>query len=242
MKIAILGYGKMGKAIEEIAAQKGHEISFKIDVDDQLHDNIDLSVIDVAIEFSTPEQAAKHVQACFDKDVPVVSGTTGWNEELEAARKYCIENSKSFFYASNFSVGANIFFRISSEMALMMNDQDQYDPVITEVHHTEKIDSPSGTAILLAEDMIKNLGRKSRWTNEESTDKEDLVIQSLRKVNVAGTHTVNYKSDVDDIEIKHTAHSRAGFAEGALHAAEWLIGKEGFFDMNDLLNFRLNKR
>jgi len=237
MKIALLGYGKMGKTIEAIALKKGHEIILKIDKDNvaELTDK-NLSKADVAIEFSTPQTVYNNILQCFKNNIPIVVGTTAWQDKLEDVIHQCKTKDQTLFYASNFSIGVNIFFQINKKLAKLMESQSQYDVQMEEIHHLEKLDSPSGTGITLAEGILENISRKSNWVNDSSTKLNELSIISKREANVPGTHTIFYNSDVDSIEIKHTAHSRAGFASGAVLAAEWLIGKKGIFGMNDLLN------
>lgn len=238
MKIALIGYGKMGRAIEEIAEQKGHEVVYRIDVDSR--DILDKGIagqVDVAIEFSTPQTAYANIMKCFDSRVSVVCGTTGWLDKLDEVRRRCQEEKQAFLYASNFSVGVNIFFQLNTYLARLMDSQEQYEVSMEEIHHKQKKDSPSGTAITLAEQIIDSLSRKTSWVNEFSSDPESINIVSKRINPAAGTHIVRYTSEVDDIEIRHTAHSRKGFASGAVTAAEWILGKEGFFTMKDVLGF-----
>ena len=235
MKIALIGYGKMGKAIEEIALQKGHTICLTIDLynlEDLTKEN--LQKADVAIEFTSPENAANNILQCFDAGVPVVCGTTGWLNNLSKVKEICIEQNGSFLYASNFSIGVNIFFELNKKLAELMSKQD-YNITIEETHHTQKKDAPSGTAITIAEQIIKELSHKKQWVNQESNNAEDLSIISHRIDPAAGTHAVKYSSDVDNIEIIHTAHSRKGFANGAVLAAEFIRGKKGIFSMKDVL-------
>lgn len=235
MKIALIGYGKMGKAIEEIALQKGHTICLTIDLynlEDLTKEN--LQKADVAIEFTSPENAANNILQCFDAGVPVVCGTTGWLNNLSKVKEICIEQNGSFLYASNFSIGVNIFFELNKKLAELMSKQD-YKVTIEETHHTQKKDAPSGTAITIAEQIIKELSHKKQWVNQESNNAEDLSIISHRIDPAAGTHAVKYSSDVDNIEIIHTAHNRKGFANGAVLAAEFIRGKKGIFSMKDVL-------
>lgn len=236
MKIALIGYGKMGKTIEEIALQKGHEIVLKIDLEnkDELTTE-NLQQADVAIEFTGSENAIPNIYKCFDSGIPVVCGSTGWLQHWAAVEKYCIEKNGTFLYASNFSIGVNIFFEVNKRLAALMAKQPAYDVTIEEIHHTQKKDAPSGTAITLAEQVIKEIPRKSSWINEPTTNDELLVISSKRIDPAPGTHTVKYSSGVDDIEIIHTAHNRKGFAGGAVLAAEFLKGKKGMFFMKDVL-------
>ena len=235
MKIALIGYGKMGKAIEEIALQKGHTICLTIDLynlEDLTKEN--LQKADVAIEFTSPENAANNILQCFDAGVPVVCGTTGWLNNLSKVKEICIEENGSFLYASNFSIGVNIFFELNKKLAELMSKKD-YKVTIEETHHTQKKDAPSGTAITIAEQIIKELSHKKQWVNQESNNAEDLSIISHRIDPAAGTHAVKYSSDVDNIEIIHTAHNRKGFASGAVLAAEFIKDKKGIFTMRDVL-------
>ncbi len=240
MKIALLGYGKMGKEIEKIALERGHEIVVKIDVEsDWTNAKTLLASADVAIEFSTPQSTIQNIFHSFDVNVPVVVGTTGWMEQLDHVKQVCEKNGQTLFYASNFSIGVNLFFEINNKLALMMKKQDGYNVTMEEIHHTEKLDSPSGTALKLAEGIIEKYDRKKSWVNE-ATDKEDVLgIVSKRIDKVPGTHTVTWTSDIDDIELKHTAHNRKGFALGAVMAAEWVRDKRGVFTMHDMLSFMM---
>jgi 4-hydroxy-tetrahydrodipicolinate reductase len=234
MKILLLGYGKMGKAIEKIAVERGHEIVGRIDESNR---HTIPTNADVAIEFSQPEGAYENVRFCLENNIPVLCGTTGWLDkkaEIEILTKSC---NGTFFYASNFSVGVNLFFKLNEQLAKMIKNFNQYDVSIDEVHHTEKKDAPSGTAITLAEGIIKNNSSKRKWVKSESKSKEDLVITSFRIDQVPGTHLVKYASPLDDIEIRHTAHSREGFARGAVLVAEWLPSKKGVLGMEDFLQF-----
>lgn len=235
MKIVLVGYGKMGKTIEKIALQRGHEIAARIDVDNQHEFNT--VTADVAIEFSHPDAAFNNVKRCIELNIPVVCGTTGWLERKPEIEKLVKEKNGSFFYASNYSLGVNIFFKLNEHLATMLKGFDAYNVSMEEIHHTEKRDAPSGTAITLAEGIIKNLSRKQKWINQESNKPEDLAITSLRIGQVPGTHTVKYTSAIDDIEIKHTAHTREGFALGAVMVAEWIRSKKGVLNMDDFLKF-----
>ena len=248
MKLALLGYGKMGKTIEKIAVDRKHEIVLKIG-----HDNIheltveNLQLADVVIEFSTPSTVLYHIEQCFSAGVPVIVGTTGWYQELEQVKRQCLARSGALLYASNFSVGVNIFFHASRVLARLMNKYPYYDVQVEEIHHTQKLDAPSGTAITIAEGILENLERKKEWVNvlTAADDKpagdpiknEQLLIESFRIDSVPGTHTVIYDSDVDSIEFKHTAYNRNGFALGAVIAAEWLKEKQGFYSVHDMFNF-----
>jgi len=234
MKILLLGYGKMGKTIERIALERGHEIVGRIDVDNRT--NIPTNA-DVAIEFSQPEGAFNNIRFCLENNIPVVCGTTGWLEKKAEVEKLTKSCNGTFFYASNYSIGVNIFFRLNEQLGKLMKSFSQYDVGIDEVHHTEKKDAPSGTAITLAEGVIKNFSSKKQWVKKETNKPEDLMITSFRIDQVPGTHLVKYTSAVDDIEIRHIAHSREGFASGALQVAEWLPGKKGVLSMEDFLQF-----
>jgi 4-hydroxy-tetrahydrodipicolinate reductase len=235
MRIALIGYGKMGKAIEEIALQKRHTISLKINAknaDELTKEN--LQNADVAIEFTSPQTAAQNIIKCFEAGVPVICGTTGWLDKLEQIKKVCEDKKGTFLYASNFSIGVNIFFEVNKKLADLMSKQN-YNVAITETHHTQKKDAPSGTAITLAEQILNALPHKKKWINEESNNKEELPIISNRIDPAPGTHSILYKSEVDDIEIIHTAHNRKGFAAGAVLAAEFIKDKKGIFTMQDVL-------
>lgn len=235
MKIILLGYGKMGKTIEKIALQRGHEISARIDVGNQ-HE-FEHATGDVAIEFSHPEAAYDNVAMSIRKGIPVVCGTTGWLSQKHEIDALCTELGGAFFYASNFSLGVNLFFKLNEYLARIMDSFPVYDVEMDEVHHTQKKDAPSGTAISLAEGVIRNLKRKKKWVNQETGTDTDLLIKSFRIADIPGTHVVKYASPVDDIEIKHTAHSREGFATGAVLVAEWIKGKKGSLTMDDFLKF-----
>jgi len=249
MKIALLGYGKMGKIIEKIATDRKHEIVLKID-----HDNLheltaeNLRKADVAIEFTMPGSVLGNIAKCFEAGTPVVVGTTGWYDELESIKQQCEENNSTLLYATNFSVGVNIFFKINKILAKLMNNYPYYDVQVEEIHHTQKLDSPSGTAITIAEGIIENIDAKKDWLNVLTTDdnktegnisQNELLIESLRIDSVPGTHTVIYDSEVDSIEFKHTAHNRNGFALGAVLAAEWLQDKKGFHSVQDMFDFSI---
>ncbi|MDF0715788.1 4-hydroxy-tetrahydrodipicolinate reductase [Muricauda sp. 334s03] len=231
MKIGLFGYGKMGRMIEQIAQDRGHSIVAKIDDPSQ---EVDYSSMDVAIDFSTPEAAFDNITNCFKSNVPVISGTTGWLDRFEEAIKICEEHKSAFIYASNFSLGVNIFFELNKHLAKMMGELNQYKVSMEEIHHTQKLDAPSGTAITLAEGIIENTSYQD-WKLDESGDKT-ISIKSVREGMVPGTHSIAYKSSVDTIEIKHEAHNREGFALGAVIASEWIQGKTGVFSMKDVLN------
>ncbi len=238
MKIALIGYGKMGKEIEKIAIKRKHEILFKFDVSNKDDFTIkNLKKTDVAIEFTQPESAYKNYLKCFEANIPIVSGTTGWLDKLPNVKSQCEQNNQTFFYASNFSLGVNIFFKLNKNLAKLMNNVEAYDTSISETHHTEKKDAPSGTAISLAEDLIKNFNKKQIWVKENAVNDTELVIRSIREDKVPGLHTIKYESDVDYIEITHSAKNRKGFALGAVLAAEFTQNNKGFLTMNDLLDF-----
>jgi 4-hydroxy-tetrahydrodipicolinate reductase len=235
MNIILLGYGKMGRIIERVAVERGHTITARIDRDNSA--DLALAQGDVAIEFSHPDAAFDNVHACLRKGVPVVCGTTGWLARKPEIEHLCQENDGTFFYASNFSVGVNIFFKVNEYLAKMLNNFSEYDVEMDEIHHTEKRDAPSGTAITLAEGVMRHMNRKRAWVNGDSEKPEDLIIKSFRIAQIPGTHVVKYSSVIDDIEIKHTAHSREGFAKGAVHVAEWIRNKKGVLSMDDFLKF-----
>jgi 4-hydroxy-tetrahydrodipicolinate reductase len=237
LRIALIGYGKMGKAIEEIALTHSHVIVLKID-----HENLadftkeNLTKADVAIEFTGPESALENIKKCIEWHVPVVSGSTGWTEKLPEVRSMCEQGNSALLYASNFSIGVNIFFELNRKLASLMSKRNEYSVSMEEIHHTQKKDAPSGTAITLAETIIENVEVKSGWVNSESNSPGELSIISKRIDPAAGTHSIKYSSSVDDIEIIHTAHNRKGFALGAVLAAEYIVGKKGFFSMKDVLD------
>lgn len=236
MRIALLGYGKMGKAIEDIAIGKEHEMVLKIDENntaDFTKENI--SKADVAIEFTNPHSAYDNICRALEFGIPVVSGSTGWTDRMDGIIKLCKEKNGTFLYSSNFSIGVNIFFEINKQLASLMASHSSYDIHLEEIHHTEKRDAPSGTAISLADQVLSAIKRKKRWVNSESRDLTDLVITSKRIDPAAGTHSVKYSSSIDDIEIIHTAHNRKGFASGAVLAAEFIKDKKGIFKMKDVL-------
>ena len=233
MKIAVLGYGRMGKEIEKIAISRGHEILIKKDIDAL----IDITLADVAIDFSEPGSAFNNISDCIKNNVPVISGTTGWLDKYEDAVILCKKEKGAFIYASNFSLGVNIFFELNKQLAKMMRNLEDYRIYMEEIHHTKKLDAPSGTAITLAEGIIEN-SSKENWELGENTSEENIPIVAKRIPDVPGTHAVLYRSEVDSLEIKHTAHSRKGFALGAIVASEWILGKTGVFSMKDVLNIR----
>lgn len=235
MKIILLGYGKMGKIIERVALERGHTITARIDVDNA--SDFHSAKGDVAIEFSHPDAAFENVKKCVQKKLPVVCGTTGWLSRKPEIEALCHTTGGSFFYASNYSLGVNIFFKVNQYIARMMNNFPEYEITMDEIHHTEKKDAPSGTAITLAEGILQHVDRKKQWVGEKTGKPEDLFIESFRIDQVPGTHIVSYESSIDDIEIKHIAHSREGFAKGAVMVAEWLKDKKGVFTMDDFLKF-----
>ncbi len=238
MIIALIGYGKMGKTIESIALQRGHSVNLKIDIDSQAaFTKENLQQCDVAIEFTGPRSAKENILKCIDAGIPVVSGSTGWLENRHEVDNLCKEKNGTFLYASNFSVGVNIFFEVNKKLAQLMKGHAAYSISMEEIHHTQKKDAPSGTAITLAEQIMQELPRKKKWVNEFSDNPEDLVITSKREDPAPGTHSIKYSSPVDDIEIIHTAHNRQGFATGAVLAAEFLKGKKGIYKMKDVLGF-----
>lgn len=236
MKIALIGYGKMGRTIERLAPEEGSEVVLRID-QENIQDFALLHTADVAIEFTGPESALENIKRCLDAGVPVVSGSTGWTGRMEEVREYCRNKGGAFFYASNFSVGVNVFFALNRFLAERMNQLSAYDIQLEEVHHTQKLDAPSGTAITLAKDILARVERKKEWVNRPAENPEELSILSRRIDPSPGTHSVTYRSAIDEIEIRHEAFSREGFARGALQAARWLKGRKGSFGMEDLLGF-----
>jgi 4-hydroxy-tetrahydrodipicolinate reductase len=236
MKIALIGYGKMGKEIEKIALDRGHEIVLKIDITNPEDLTIaNLKKADVAIEFTIPASATANYKLCFVAGIPVVSGTTGWLEKLPEVHEQCQTLNGTFFYSSNYSLGVNIFFILNKKLAELMADQKEYSVEMTEIHHTQKLDAPSGTAITLAEGIMENIPEKKAWVNHSTTDAGELGIISEREGQVPGTHIIKYDSEVDYIEITHCAKNRKGLAFGAVLAAEFSVGKKGILTMNDLL-------
>ena len=237
MNIALIGYGKMGHAIEEIAIQKGHNIVCKVGIEnleDRTRENIVKA--DVVIEFSSPDSAYENVMLCLESGVPVVCGSTGWLDKYEQVKKYCEEHKGGLIYASNFSVGVNIFFALNKKLAQLMAPHKEYKVDLKEIHHTQKLDAPSGTAITLAEQIMEKLEYKKKWVNNPSGIENELAIISERTDPAPGTHIINYHSDIDDICITHTAHSRKGFASGSVLAAEFLAKKKtGVYSMKDVL-------
>ena len=236
MKIILLGYGKMGKEIEKIAVDRKHQIILK--VDEHNYASItkeELSKADIAIEFSTPHTVLNNIGKCFAANLPIVVGTTGWYDKADEMKKICNQKNACLFYASNFSVGVNVFFKVNEYLAKMMNNYPEYKISIEEIHHIHKLDSPSGTGISLANQVIQNIPKKTKWVNASTQKENELEIISKRENEVPGTHTVKYLSAIDDIEIMHKAHNRKGFALGAVLAAEFVKGKKGVFGMNDMM-------
>jgi len=232
MKIALLGYGRMGKAIEQIAIERGHAIVAKVDKNENQGN---LSEADVAINFSVPDAAVANIKAAMEKQIPVVCGTTGWLEHLKEVEDYCTQNKSAFIYASNFSVGVNLFFKLNKILAKLMHPHKSYTPQMKEIHHIHKLDAPSGTAITLAEGVFDQ-SEYTGWSIDETKGGTTLPITVERTGEVPGTHSIEYKSDVDSISIQHEAHSRQGFALGAVITAEWIQNKKGIFTMNDVLD------
>jgi 4-hydroxy-tetrahydrodipicolinate reductase len=238
MKIALIGYGKMGKEIEQIALERNHTIPLIIDITNQQDFNDkNLRNVDVAIEFSKPETAAENIRRCFASNVPVVCGTTGWLESFEAIKEECLKTGNGFFYASNYSLGVNIFFKLNKHLAKIMNNFPQYNVEMEEVHHVQKLDAPSGTAISLANDILKEIERKNHWQLDGQDNETALKIAAIRRDTVPGIHTIKYESPVDFIEMTHSSKNRQGLALGAVVAAEFMAGKKGVFSMDDLLKF-----
>ena len=238
LQIALIGYGKMGKAIEQIALQRGHTISLKIDINNaNAFTKENLQGCDVAIEFTGPQSAAENISKCLDAGIPAISGSTGWLEQWPIIKTKCETVNGTLLYASNFSVGVNLFFELNKKLAALMSMHDEYEVSMEEIHHTQKKDAPSGTAITLAEQVLENVARKKKWLNEPAKYPNELSIISKRIDPAPGTHTIKYSSAIDDIEIIHTAHSRTGFATGAVLAAEFIAGKKGIYCMKDVLGF-----
>jgi 4-hydroxy-tetrahydrodipicolinate reductase len=245
MKIALLGYGKMGKAIEKVATAKGHDIVYKVNMENAFDFMpISLQNVDVAIDFSMPSAAVDNIQKCFEAKVPIIVGTTGWYDQFDMIQQRCINEGQSMVYSTNFSIGVNIFYKLNKILAKMMSDQHDYDVMIEEVHHTEKKDHPSGTALTLVNQILAENKVKTEWKGRllyndnmpsQSAKPHELLIESKRVGDVTGDHTVKYESMIDEIEITHKAKSRYGFAKGAVLAAEWIQGKKGLFTMEDIL-------
>ncbi|MFV0420052.1 MAG: 4-hydroxy-tetrahydrodipicolinate reductase [Dysgonomonas sp.] len=238
MNVALIGYGKMGHEIEKIAISRGHKIVSIIDINNpEEFTSPAFKSADVAIEFSTPDSAIDNYRRCFAAQVPVVAGTTGWLEYLDEVKKACSDQGQTFFYASNYSLGVNIFFTLNKFLAKIMNKYPDYDIKMEETHHVHKLDAPSGTAITLAEGIFENVSRKERWTLEHEEKESDLAIHCIREGEVPGIHEIIYESEVDSISIKHDSKNRKGLALGAVIAAEFTKGKKGFLGMSDMLNF-----
>lgn len=238
MNIAIIGYGKMGREIEKICRERGHNIVCTIDVNEEAKfESDEFKSADVAIEFSSPESALNNYKRAFAANVPIVSGTTGWLDDIKVVRKACEEDGQTFFYASNFSLGVNILFAVNKYLANIMNDFPQYEVHVDETHHIHKLDAPSGTALTIAEGILQAIERKNQWKLDEQSSTEDLRINAFRKGEVPGIHTIKYESEVDSITLSHSAKSRKGFALGAVVAAEFTAHKKGFLGMEDLLPF-----
>lgn len=233
MNILLVGYGKMGKTIETIALGRGHHIAGRIDVDNQ--NDFDRVKADVAIEFSHPDAAFSNVKKCIERNIPVVCGTTGWLSKKTEIEQLTTQKNGAFFYASNYSLGVNLFFKLNEMLSKMMASFPSYDVSMEEIHHTEKKDAPSGTAITLAEGVMKHISAKKQWVNDDTKQEQELYIKSVREGKVPGTHTVRYSSAMDEIEIKHTAHTREAFALGAVLVAEWIKDKKGILTMDDFL-------
>lgn len=239
MNIALIGYGKMGKEIEQIALSRGHSIVLKVDRNNAETYSVDeLKKADVAIEFSLPKSAVANIYKCFDANVPVVVGTTGWLSALNEVQAKCVDNNQALFYASNYSIGVNLFFKLNEYLAKMMNAYPDYNVAMEEIHHVHKLDAPSGTAITLANQVIEQIKEKEKWVNGPTNATNELSIISKRIDEVPGTHSITYSSAVDEISISHIAHNRKGFALGAVVAAEWIVGKKGIYGMNDLMSFK----
>jgi 4-hydroxy-tetrahydrodipicolinate reductase len=234
MKIALLGYGKMGKEIEQIALQRGHTIAFKFSSMDTISKE-QLKQADVAIEFSTPHTVLGNITKCFEADLPIVVGTTGWYDKFEEIKNTCLQNKKSLFYATNFSVGVNLYWKMTEQLAKLMNGYPGYEASMLEIHHIHKLDKPSGTAITTAEKLLAHQTQKTEWTLAEKHQKNELFIDVIREDEVPGTHTVFYKSAIDEISLTHLAYNRKGFALGAVLAAEFISGKKGVYTMSDML-------
>ncbi|MDR2928509.1 MAG: 4-hydroxy-tetrahydrodipicolinate reductase [Cytophagaceae bacterium] len=237
MKIVLIGYGKMGKEMEKVALSRGHEIVAKIDPfagDD--FTSPQFATADVAIEFTTPQSAFDNYMECFKHNIPVVSGTTGWLNRLAEVKEWCANSKQTFFYASNFSIGVNIFFELNKMLARLMNDCPKYEVSMTETHHVHKLDAPSGTAISLAESVIENIDRKTKWELNRQSSPDVIAITAIRESEISGIHTVKYESPVDEIEIRHSSKSRQGLAFGAILAAEFAAKRKGFLTMKDMLS------
>jgi len=238
MKIAIIGYGKMGKEVEKLILESSDSISFRIrSSNKQEIENINPTNTDVAIEFTTPDSAYQNIETLLKKGIPIVCGTTAWLNRLDEAKELAKKNNTALFYAPNYSLGVNLFFAVNEYMAKLMDQHDSYNLKIEEIHHTEKLDAPSGTAVRIAEDLIGQLKDKSSWVNNKDATPNEIEIVSKRISGVPGTHTVSYQSEIDELSFSHVAHSRAGFAKGAVLAAKYIKDKKGYFQMKDLLGF-----
>ncbi len=237
MNIALIGYGKMGKEIEQIALSRGHKIVLKVNAANAANFSIhELKQADVAIEFTTPESAITNIYKCFEANIPVVVGTTGWLTKLEEVKENCIKKKQTLFYTANYGIGVHLFFKLNTYLADLMNSHSIYNVTLEEIHHVHKLDSPSGTAISLANQLIEKIGAKQKWTTIPTEKKEEISIVSKRIDEVPGTHTVTYSSEIDEISIKHVAYNRKGFALGAVIAAEWVRDKKGVFGMEELMD------
>lgn len=238
MNLAIIGYGRMGKEIEQMALDRGHKVILRIDESNVSSVNKDdFKNVDVAIEFTVPESAFKNIDLCFKYDTPVVSGTTGWLNQFDIILEKCKTENQTFFYASNYSIGVNLFFKLNRNLAKMMNNFPDYNVKVEETHHTKKVDAPSGTAITITEALIENIERKNKWEEENENSDDSIAVKSFREGNVPGNHKIIYESEFDNIMIEHDAKSRKGFALGAVLAAEFIADKKGYYTMNDLLKF-----
>jgi 4-hydroxy-tetrahydrodipicolinate reductase len=238
MRVAIIGYGKMGHQIEHTLNERGHEVALIIDVDNMAEFTAEgMRGVDVAIEFTAPDAALDNIKKCIEIGVPVVCGTTAWTTRLPEVEALCRERDGAFFYASNYSIGVNVMFALNRELARIMNRFPEYDVTVEETHHTQKKDAPSGTAITIAEGIVEELDRKTEWVGHTTTTPRELEVTSIRRSTVAGIHTVTYESPVDVLSLSHTIKERSGLALGAVLAAEFLAGKKGIYTMNDLLDF-----
>jgi len=240
MRIALIGYGKMGKIIHQLSEMKGHQIVSQItSKNSQDIGQLSRNNVDVAIEFTNPKSALSNYETLLENNIPVVTGTTGWHEAYDKLAEIVARNNGTFFHASNFSIGVNLYFEVNKHLARLINGYEAFDVSIEEIHHTEKKDAPSGTAITIANQIIQNIERKDNWTLSPSSDKSQIDIHAKREANVFGTHEVKYLSDIDEITIKHVARNRKGFAQGAILAAEWIHDKKGIFTMEDLLKVNI---
>jgi 4-hydroxy-tetrahydrodipicolinate reductase len=239
LNITISGYGRMGHEVEAVAREMGHRVPFILDTDKDWSEYGDrLKESDVVIDFSQPQSAVPNIKRCFDLGLPIVTGTTGWHEQLEEVRNLCVSRGQTLFFASNFSIGVNILFDLNKRLAVLLNRQEEYDILLEEIHHVHKLDAPSGTAVKLANDILHQVGRKKKWVNHSSDEEIDIPVISKRQGEETGTHKIIWTSSVDRITLTHEAFNRRGFAIGAIRAAEWVIGKKGFFEMKDLLELK----